>query len=120
MQTFNGRVLIPDSLCLSAIVVRLEMETDKTIELPVGFHRPHSYRGDYSEVAFEITEDITIQRMLDEVKSAIGTVYEGYKGGNYLMRDYTTAWLVLEEGVCGETIGSVLLDLLLANRKREA
>lgn len=64
-----------------------------------GFGNPHSWRGSYDELAFEPVTDTTVGRMLADAKSAIGEVYQGWKGGDYLMGletsvniDYQGGW----------------------------
>ena len=103
----------PSQLALGEIIERLSQE-DPTRVLPIGFADPHSYRGDYYELAFEIRHNITVGEMLAAAESAIGATFQGWKGGDYKMGEYTCAWLVAEEGDCGESIGAVFLDLLLA------
>ncbi len=102
----------PGQLDLDEIVARLSREP-RARRVPVGFHGPHSYRGTYSEVAFCVTTDVTVGEMLDAAHSAIGAVYEGWKGGEYRMEGDTPVWLVQDVGDCGETLGAVLLDALL-------
>ena len=46
----------------------------------------HSYRGYYSDLAFEKGEgQRPAAELLAECKAAMGKVFEGYKGGNYVM-----------------------------------
>lgn len=104
----------PEHLDLELLIAVLEAEDPEKV-LKVGFHRPHSYRGDYMDLAFEIAADITVGAMLADARSALGTTYEGWKGGDYTMDDSTPVWLVQGRGDCGESIGAVLLHLLLAN-----
>ena len=105
----------PDHLTLGDLIDRLRQEPDQSKRLKVGFRSPHSYRGYYADLAFEITEGVTVGEMLAAAESALGSTYQGWKGGDYTMHDYTDTWLVAEEGDCGESIGAVLLSLLLAN-----
>lgn len=64
-----------------------------------GFGNPHSWRGVYSELAFEPVDDTTVGEMLSEARSAVGQTYTGWKGGDYLMTldtdvnvDYRGPW----------------------------
>lgn len=50
-----------------------------------GFGNPHSWRGSYDELAFEPIHDTTVGEMLEAAKSAVGTTYHGWKGGEYKM-----------------------------------
>jgi len=80
--------------------------------VPMGFHNPHSHRGDYSELAFEPRSRTTVGEMLDAARSAVGTTYEGWKGGEFTMNEWTQVYLATE-GYCGEGIGPVLLWYML-------
>lgn len=80
---------------------------------PLGFGNPHSYRGDYSELAFEPAPAATVADMLAVAKSALGRTFEGWKGGDYVMDEHTPVWFALEGHGNGETIGPVMLGLLL-------
>lgn len=104
----------PMHLTLADVIDRLAAEPDQARVVPVGFHNPHSYRGFYDELAFEVTENITVADMLAAARSADGTTYQGWKGGDFTMELYTHCHLVSEAGCCGESLGAVLLDSLLA------
>lgn len=78
-----------------------------------GFTNPHSYRGYYMDLAFEPAANVTVAAMLADARSALGATYQGYKGGDFTMDAYTDCWLA-EEGSTGETLGSLLLELMLA------
>lgn len=79
----------------------------------IGFHRPHSYRGDYSDLAFEPAEAITVAEMLKAAKSAEEATYEGYKGGEYTMDEHSRCWLSRYGHGGGEVIGPVMMSLIL-------
>jgi hypothetical protein len=113
----NDKLMRPDAMHLGEIIDRLMLVEDKSIKLKIGFHAPHSYRGDYSEVAFKVGNSVTVETMLEAAKEALNNTYEGWKGGSFKMSYYTSAWLVQEEGMCGEMIGAIFLELLLANRE---
>lgn len=68
-----------------------------------GFGSPHSDRGDYSDCAFDPKEGALIEDMLRHAKSALGTTFKGWKGGNYVMEEYVNV-LIGEHGHCGENI----------------
>jgi len=60
-----------------------------------------SYRGYYSDLAFEpTTEDRTANDLLNECQSAMGEVFTGYKGGEFVMGRNTPLW-VSSYGTCG-------------------
>ena len=58
-----------------------------------GFAKPHSYRGYYEDLAFEPMENVNVASMLEAAESALGKTFEGYKGGDYTMNEYTACWL---------------------------
>lgn len=54
----------------------------------------HSYRGYYRFIATEPSQEpITVKDFLNNVKSAIGSEFTGYKGGEYLMTRMTPVWV---------------------------
>ena len=56
--------------------------------------KPKSYRGYYSDLAFEPQEDFaTAKELLQWCQNALGETFEGYKGGDYLMGDDTPLWV---------------------------
>lgn len=115
-QLVTEFVTIPQALTLGEVIERLKRENPSRL-LPVGFAAPHSYRGDYSDLAFELRHNITVGEMLAAAESAVGATFEGWKGGDYEMRDYTDCWLVPAEGTSmGETLGALLLELMLRPR----
>lgn len=105
----------PGHLKLGELIARLRLD-DPAKRLRLGFVHPHSYRGDYSQLAFETCPAVTVGEMLRAAESAVGATFEGWKGGDYTMDEATDCWLVAQEGTsAGETIGAVLVDLLLAD-----
>lgn len=80
-----------------------------------GFGNPHSYRGDYSDLAFEPQRGTTIVAMLEAATSAVGATFQGYKGGDFVMDEWTRVWLACE-GTVGETIGPALLGFMVQGR----
>jgi len=61
----------------------------------------HSYRGYYSDLAFEKGEGTRpAAALLAECKAAMGQVFCGYKGGDFVMGALTPVW-VAEYGCCG-------------------
>ncbi len=81
-----------------------------------GFGEPHSYRGDYSEVAFTPVDDVTVGSMLAHARAALGQTFIGYKGGEYTMHEFTPTWIA-EYGRSNATgIGPTLLKYWLEDR----
>jgi hypothetical protein len=103
---------------LKQLIETLEKH-DPAKRVPLGFGRPHSYRGYYSDLAFEPVENTTVGGMLTAARSAMGATYTGYKGGEYQMDEWTTCWLA-NYGDCGEGIGPVLLRYMLGEVERPA
>lgn len=61
----------------------------------------HSYRGYYSDLAFEREEGTRpATDLLKECKKARGQVFCGYKGGDFVMGARTPVW-VADYGDCG-------------------
>jgi hypothetical protein len=104
--------MTPKQLMLGELIERLKTE-DPDMVLPLGFHEPHSYRGYYWDVAFAVAHDVKVGDMLACAQSALGATYQGWKGGDFVMGEYTDCWLVTQEGDTGESIGSVLLHFML-------
>jgi len=98
---------------LGGIIERLEREDPARI-LPLGFANPHSFRGDYADLAFEPVENINVGAMLAAARSALGATFEGWKGGDYTMRTHTDCWISLRGEDSDNKIGPLLLELLLA------
>ena len=87
-------------------------KADPNRVLPDGFMGPHSYRGDYCDLAFEPKKDVPVGVMLADARGALGQTYSGYKGGDFLMSEYTPVHLA-SYGETGEEIGPLLLRLML-------
>lgn len=100
-------------MTLDELITALEAEDPDRV-LPLGFSNPHSWRGAYSELAFEPTANVTVGAMLADARSAHGATYQGWKGGEYEMSGWTDCHLDEEGRSVGEEIGPVLLTLLLA------
>lgn len=99
-------------MMLCDLIAYLE-SADQTKTVRIGFSNPHSYRGYYHDLAFEPVANIRVSEMLAAAKSALGTTYQGYKGGDYTMGEYTDCWLA-NYGETGEGIGPVLLGYMLS------
>lgn len=70
----------------------------------------HSYRGYYSDLAFErAPEKVKASDLLATCRNAMGKVYEGYKGGDYIMGELTPIW-VAEYGRCGVKLMAIRDD----------
>ena len=83
--------------------------------LPKGLGAPHSWRGVYQELAFEVVEDTTVGEMLDCAEECIGKTFQGWKGGDFTMRETTEIHIELEEGAYSDsaTLMKWFFELLL-------
>lgn len=71
---------------------------------------PHSYRGYYCDLAFELgTGQRLAADLLNECVGAMGKVFEGYKGGDFVMGAQTPVWIA-EYGCCGDKIMQLNAD----------
>lgn len=98
---------------LKGIIAALEAEDPDRV-LPIGFHNPHSFRGYYHDIAFEPARNITIGRMLEAARSALGATYQGWKGGDFVMGPNSDCWIAEEGRDSDNKIGPLLLHLLLS------
>ena len=86
---------------------------DQNKLLPFRLTNPHSYRGDYSELAFERLDfTSSVGDWVKMLKAQIGQTYQGYKGGEYTMAEYSNVFIA-EYGSCGSEINELVLELLL-------
>ena len=100
-------------MTLKELIERLRKEPKENV-LRKGFGHSMSYRGDYSQLAFAPFENVTVGKMLEEAEYALGKTYEGYKGGEFVMSEYTDVFIA-NYGSRGEQIGKMLLDYMLAD-----
>lgn len=102
---------------LGDLIAALEAAIAETGDriLPIGFGNPHSWRGDYSELAFEPMRDVKLSAMVKAADGTLDAVYEGYKGGSYMMTKHTSCRLDHEGRSGGETLGALMLTLLLGS-----
>lgn len=101
----------PHNLTLGELIEELE-KVDPDHVCSVGFGEPHSDRGDYADLAFSPARNVTVGSMLAHARSALGATFEGYKGGDFTMGEWTDV-LIGEWGDCGENIGSLLICFML-------
>jgi hypothetical protein len=74
-----------------------------------GITSPHSYRGYYTDLAFERGPRATVGETLTMLRGCMGEVFQGYKGGDYQMGRNTPVW-VASYGECGPKIVAVSDD----------
>lgn len=91
-------------MTLGKLIERLEsMPPDVTVER---ISEPHSYRGYYSDLAFEPCGMVAVKDVLEICRKAMGEVFEGYKGGDFQMGRNTPVWSA-SYGCCGKKIMAV-------------
>lgn len=106
MNADMQRTRAKTQLTLGALIKRLEARDPNT---PTeGFGRLSSYRGHYCDLAFT-PEDCkgTVGGLLEQCRSAMGRIFEGYKGGDFLMGETTPLWM----SPYGTASGDRLVDL---------
>jgi hypothetical protein len=54
-----------------------------------------SYRGYYEDLALDYNHSrpVTVGVLLDDARKAVGATFEGYKGGDFIMRGDTRVWV---------------------------
>lgn len=86
---------------------------DPEIKLPTGLGNPHSWRGAYNEIAFEIVKNTTVGEMLAAARSIDDKVMTGYKGGEYTMNRDTKINIDNYDNYGSYTEGRQMWELLL-------
>lgn len=108
---------------LESLDLKYDDEEFKNVEFDFGTAVPtflDSWRGSYRELALgykmsgydnngEHFANTKADKLLEHLKSAVGKVYEGYKGGEYVMDEDTPVW-VANYGNGGETAVVGVLD----------
>jgi hypothetical protein len=127
MDTINdvGRNTRADyHLTLGDLIKSLEEASDLNREVKYADgkspHDAHSYRGYYSDLAFDDgPQSIKAHELLKAARGWIGKTFEGYKGGDYVMDADTPLWRA-EYGDCGDAIVAIqeLPDYILLVTKK--
>lgn len=98
---------------LGELIDRLSRE-DQNKVIYNGICNPHSYRGWYERLAFEDGGVMTVGDCVGFAKSAVGNVFIGWKGGEFLMTLDTLVYSA-SRGSTGEEIDDEYLDEMLNN-----
>lgn len=95
-------------MTLGSLIAALEaMPPDAPV---ANLRDPDSYRGYYSDLYFEQQEGTRpASELLADCKAAMGQVFEGYKGGDYVMGALTPLWIATY-GCCGKKLMAVRPD----------
>lgn len=88
-------------LTLGDLIDQLEQVDERTTVQ--GLSGPHSYRGYYSDLSFDGTDDLEAWQALAILRACVGRTFEGYKGGDYVMDRSTPVWSA-PWGECGSRI----------------
>jgi hypothetical protein len=104
-------------MTLGKMIAALEkMPADAMID---GIRHPHSYRGYYSDLAFERAKGKTsVADALAMCKGAMGQDFTGYKGGDYVMGALTPLWMAYY-GSTGDKIMDILPDGIIETAEDE-
>lgn len=93
---------------------------DRNIPIVPGVGDAASWRGSYSELSLEPGDKQTVGEVLDTLIDAMGSVFTGYKGGEYRM-DHDSEVYYADYGTTGQAIkgvsfveGSGAVHLILA------
>ena len=95
-------------MTLGKLIAALEaMPEDADV---AGLSSPHSYRGYYSDLAFEPTGGtVKAVALLTECRATMGQVFQGYKGGDFVMGALTPVW-VSHYGTTGKKLIALRQD----------
>jgi hypothetical protein len=103
---------------LKQLIELLEREDPNRV-LPIGFYYPHSFRGNYYDLAFVLRPNVTVGECLATAKSAVGSRYEGYKGGEYKMDEYSDVWFAeVGDSTYADRAGPLLLSYMLGKKPK--
>ena len=109
-----------DQLTLGEMILMIEGVTGKHEDEPSVYYdfgnffptSIDSWRGSYSELALNYTEDgepLKISKFLELLKGAVGETFTGYKGGDFTMSKHTPIW-VANYGSSGSTAVVNMID----------
>lgn len=83
-------------LTLAQLISALEQtsQNDEVVfdDSATGPISPHSYRGFYSDLAFERGKPPIVPEFLNTCRGALGGTFVGYKGGDFVMDPSTPLW----------------------------
>lgn len=108
MNSAAQRVRTETQLTLGGMIEHLSsIPGDSMVD---AFGDPHSYRGYYCDLAFEMRDDkITATEALGICQGCMGKVFGGYEGGDYMMGEATPVWIA-KYGSCGQRIMAIAAD----------
>ena len=93
----QGLIDILEKLPDEAKKAIVEVDMDGFDDIGVYVTDISSYRGYYSDLQIEYSQDIkkalTTKELIKKLKKAIGKTFYGYKGGEFKMHEGTVVWL---------------------------
>lgn len=102
-------------ITLGELISALEGASDKNLPVLISHDpsksvtMPHSYRGYYSDLSIEPSNEITtVEGLLDELSEVHNKELTGWKGGEYLMSDSVPIWISEE----GTNSGNAVIDVM--------
>lgn len=95
-----------------------DQQLDKQVRIapfdlvPVAFS---SYRGYYEDLAlsYQVDGDMSAAELLALCREALGKTFQGWKGGNYKMYEYTRLWISNRGRVSNRLVKSIQDDFYL-------
>ena len=90
-------------MTLGKMIERLEA---LPADLLIGLGNPKSYRGYFSDLAFEEITPRPVYALLQDCKACMGKMFHGYKGGEFFMHAGVPVW-VAEYGNTGLRLISI-------------
>lgn len=102
-------------MTLGQLIDRLSQLNQDT-ELSLG--KPHSYRGYYSDLAFEPSEARKVVDVLLDAEQSLGKTFVSYKGGEFVMTESTPIWVAFY-GECGERLMAINDDGTILSKEEE-
>ncbi len=75
-----------------------------------GFVNPHSYRGNYDDLAVEPMSNVKVVDMVSCLEQAVGSTYRGYKGGHFDMVGTEDVYLAYKGCTGSKIIGYKVTD----------
>ena len=124
-----------DQLTLGEIISKIETILDNStrearisVRFDFAYFRPtvlDSWRGIYSELALGYDErgETDATDFLDELRSAVGKTFTGYKGGDFTMSRHTPVWVSNNGEACETAVVEVVdagYQILLMTGYRES
>lgn len=105
MSARNQRERAETQMTLGKLIATLDaMPADAQV---ANLRDPDSYRGYYSDLYFKHKQGTRpASELLTDCRAAMGQVFDGYKGGEYVMGALTPLWIA-EYGICGKKLMAV-------------